>query len=188
MFVFYVCFRHVWILSALLFCSLPSVYASSHSSSAQSISDSSSGSSSDSSSDVSSNSESSLSIECSPLEQAIGAGSLDVASFLADASLTSLSGQLSIFRQQVSTGVITDVTEIEAFVRQLRRSVRNLFDECDLNFRLIKAAFNNLLQELNDGSFQFFSSKLLDVSACVMLIVINFVIINHALLQSKSLF
>ena len=124
----------------------------------QASSESSSSSSSGSSNDVSSvqaRSESEASSEseiCSALRsalaQATDAGSIDVATLLANSLLTSLSDQLSNFRQRVSTGDVTSVQDIEKFVTQLRETVEEIFDECDLNFSLIQGAFDNLLQDL----------------------------------------
>ena len=124
-------------------------------------SESSSSSSSESGNDVSSvqaRSESEASSEseiCSALRtalaQATDARSIDVATLLANASLTSLSDQLRNFRQRVSTGDVTSVQDITIFVAQLREAVEGIFDECDLDFSLIENAFDDLLQDLING-------------------------------------
>ena len=151
----------------LLLCILIAVQASSESSPS---------SSSESSNDVSSvqaRSESEASSEseiCSALRitlaQATDARSIDVATLLANASLTSLSDQLRNFRQRVSTGDVTSVQDITIFVAQLREAVEEVFETCCLDFsliqNLIQNAFDNLLQDLINGycfAFKRISSK-----------------------------
>ena len=139
--------KTLWITSMLLSSILFTVQASSESRASPSSESSNDVSSVQASSDSVSSSESEI---CSALrtalEQETDAGSIDVATLLANASLTSLSNQLSVLTQRASTGEVIRVQELEMFVTQLRETVEKLFDECDLDFSLIQGAFDNLLQ------------------------------------------
>ena len=142
--------KSLLIVSLVLSCLLHGVHASSESSSSSESSNDVS--SVQASSDSFSSSESEI---CSALrtalEQETDAGSIDVATLLANASLTSLSDQLRNFRQRVSTGDVTSVQDITMFVAQLREAVEGIFGECDLDFSLIQNAFDDLLQDLING-------------------------------------
>ena len=148
--------KSLLIVSLVLSCLLHAVHTSSESSS-----------SSESSNDVSSaqSATGSESAACTALrttlEQALEAGSLDVATLLADESLdlTLLNNRLNIFVQAIRNGDVTSEVAIERFLAMLSTSVLNVIADCDLDeivretnlASLLEVAFGSLLQDLTNG-------------------------------------